>query len=339
MALRLANFQGRKRLGLTRICGRGCYTLRRAIVTGALRGISHPNTDLDAQTFLLRVRQLRLESGVNPDLPVTYRPQVTVAELEDPRVLIWDIGRNYQADRGNFDHHQDHNLGATPIILLQALGLQPSPLDEYVDKGDRGLFFKHPQPHRFVETLHGMASGINLVHAQDEIRSGHYQALLTWVEESGTDPYSRMTEGLLPERFHVFQRARREEEVAARAVAEGARWFQTRIGQVASVSAGYVGVMQVLYERGAALVILHEPHGHMSGWSRSAPKFTVGANPAVVAVPKELDLRPLFATLSALEPSGHSWGGQAGIGGSPREDGGSGLTAEQVIREVRNYLS
>jgi len=310
----------------------------RLLVAGAHRGISHPNTDLDAQTFLLRIRQVRAESGVNPVLPVAYRPQVTPGELDDPQVLVWDIGRVHAPERGCFDHHQDHTLGATPVILLQALGLEPSPLDLYVDKADRGHFFKHPQPLPFVETLHGMSAGISLLNADDQTRSGQFQDLLTWVEEAEVDPYGRFHEAVLPERFHPFIRARRAEEEAARGAAEAARWIMTRIGRVAYVASDVVGVMRTLYEKGAALVILHEPNGHMSGWDRRAPKFTVGANPAAVAVPDQLDLRPLFLRLSTLEPSGNLWGGQAGIGGSPREDGGSGLSADQVIREVRKFL-
>lgn len=310
----------------------------RSLVAGARRGISHPNTDLDAQTFLLRVRRLRAEACGCADFVVDYRPQVLAEELDDPEVLIWDIGRSHDPGRGNFDHHQNHELGATPIILLQALGLEPSPLDRYVDLADRGYFFKHPQEHPFLETLHGFSSGISLVHGDDQVRSVHYQDLLGWVEESGMDPFGRFPAKELPERFQVFLRARREEEEEARRAAEAARWLMTAIGKVAYIASEVVGVMRVLYAQGAALVVLHEPRGRMSGWSGPAPKYTIGANPAVVAVPERLDLRPLFARLSALEPSGHTWGGQAGVGGSPREDGGSGLGAERVIREVRQFL-
>lgn len=311
----------------------------RKLVAGALRGISHPNTDLDAQTFLLRVRKLRAEVLGRPDFPVAYRPQVSAAELEDPQVLIWDIGRSHDPARSNYDHHQDHRLGATPIILLQALGVEPAPLDRYVDLADRGCFFKQPQPHPFLETLHGFSSGISLIYGDDEVRSVHYQDLLAWVEEAGVDPFGRFRESDLPERFRPFQRARRAEEEDAKRAGEAARWLMTGMGKVAYIASDVVGVMRVLYEQGAALVIMHEPRGRQSGWTRPAPKYTIGANPAVVAVPEQLDLRPLFARLSALEPTGHSWGGQAGVGGSPREDGGSGLPAEQVIREVRQFLS
>ncbi|HLN62051.1 MAG TPA: hypothetical protein VK464_10920 [Symbiobacteriaceae bacterium] len=310
----------------------------RSLVAGALRGISHPNTDLDAQTFLLRVRQLRAAAGLRPDLEVSYQPQVTEGELDDPQVLVWDIGRSHDPARGNFDHHQDHRLGATPIILLQALGQEPSPLDRYVDLADRGIFFREPQPLPYVETLQGFSHGINILHGNDAERSNHFHDLLTWVEESGADPFGRFDRNLLPARFHPFVEARLAEEAVALGAAAGARWFNTRIGKVAYVAAKGMGVMRVLYDQGAALVILHEPEGRMSGWSRPADKYTVGANPALVAVPEALDLRPLFVRLATLEPSGHPWGGQAGIGGSPREEGGSGLSAEQVVREVTTYL-
>lgn len=308
------------------------------LVAGARRGISHPNTDLDAQTFLLRVRRLRAEAGCRPDFPVAYRPRIEPEELDDPTVLVWDIGRSHDPARGNFDHHQDHTLGATPVILLQALGQEPAPLDRYVDLADRGHFFKHPQPHPFLETLHGFSSGISLVYADDAVRSLHYQELLAWVEEAGVDPFGRFDEQGLPERFRPFLQARRAEEAAARQAAGAARWLATGIGKVAYIASDVVGVMRVLYEQGAVLVILHEPRGWISGWQGPAPKFTIGANPALVAVPERLDLRPLFARLSALEPAGRSWGGQAGIGGSPREEGGSTLPADLVLRELANFL-
>lgn len=325
-------------MGRFRIGRVGVHAVIRAIVTGAVGGISHPNTDLDAQTFLLRVRSLRAEAGISPEFPVAYRPQVTAAELEDPRVLIWDIGRSHDPARGNFDHHQDHLLGATPIILLQALGLEPAPLDRYVDLADRGQFLKNPQPYPIVETLYGLVAGINLVHGEDDVRSVHCQDLLTWVERSGADPFGRFTRSLLPDRFHLFFDARKRDYEEAQAAAEGARWFMTRLGKAAFVASEMIGVMQALYERGAVLVVHHEPRGRMSGWSRPAAKFTIGANPALVAIPEQVDLRPLWARFSDLEPSGHTWGGHAGIGGSPREEGGSGLTSEQVIREVRQFL-
>lgn len=304
----------------------------------AQRGVSHPNTDLDAQTFLLRVRQMREEMGYEAPLPVLYRPQVTPQELRDRRVLVWDIGRVYQAATGNFDHHQDPSLGATPIILLQALGQEPSALDRYVDQADRGLFFKNPQPHPFAETLQGLGAGINLLHHSDSQRSVHYQDLLAWVEEAGHDPYGRFDLGLLPARFRPFLEAKRREEQGAEREADRARWTESAVGPVAYVESDFIGAMHALYRRGAALVLLYEPTARLPGWSRPGAKFTIGANPAVVEIPEAVDLRIFFDRLSALEPSGHTWGGQAGIGGSPREEGGSGLTGQEVLHELLAYL-
>ncbi len=308
------------------------------ILAGARRGISHPNTDLDAQTFLLRATQMREQMGIDEPLPVVYRPQVSGGELSDRRVLVWDIGRDHDPRRGNFDHHQDHTLGATPIILLQALGREASPLDEYVDRADRGLFFKEPQPHPFAETLQGLGAGINLTHGRDEVRSRHYQRLLNWVEQAELDPYGRFSDQVLPHEFHPFLEAKRSEEAVAEREAAGARWFRTRIGRVAYLESSFIGAMHALYRREAVLVVLHEPEALISGWQRPARKFTIGANPARVAIPEELDLRPFFARLSSLEPSGNTWGGQAGIGGSPREEGGSGLTGPQIMRELEAFL-
>lgn len=305
----------------------------RALLAGARRGISHPNTDLDSQTFLLRYRQLSAR-----DLQVDYRAGVRQEELDDPAVLIWDIGGDYDPQRGNFDHHQDFDLGATPIILLQALGLEPGPLDLYVDRVDRGLYLRQPQPYPPSDTLVGVTVGISLCHGDDRVRSRWCQELLEWVEESDLDPAGRFTAENLPWRFQPFREARLAEAEEAAAHAAGARWYDTAIGRVAFVQTPVTGTMEALYRRDAALVVLYDPSARFSGWRRTGVKFTIGANPAVVDVPGRLDLRPLFETLSGLEPSLCRWGGQAGIGGSPREEGGSALRPEQVMRELLAYL-
>jgi hypothetical protein len=310
----------------------------RTLIANAQRGVSHPNTDLDAQTFLMRVRALRKEAGMDRVIPVTYQPQVSESELADPRILIWDIGRSYQPALGNFDHHQNHELGATPIILAEALGTEPNALDRYVDLGDRGEFFKKPQPFPLSETLHGMSGGINLLHRQDSVRSVRYQELLAWVEATGQDPFGRFPVEVLPEAFRPFAYARGAEEEEAEKAARGAQWFSSRLGKVAFVTAESIGVMRVLYNQGAAVVIHYEPHYRMSGWGRSARKYTIGANPSAVSIPDQLDLGPLFVRLSSLEPTGHSWGGHAGIGGSPREEGGTDLSAGLVLRETLTFL-
>lgn len=302
-------------------------------LVSARAGISHPNTDLDAQTFLRRLLQIRAEAGETEPLQVAYRPQVSPHELRDPRVLVWDVGRCLEPERGNFDHHQDHELGATPLLLLQALGRQPAPLDRYVDLADRGHFFKEPQPHPYAETLQGLSAGINLLQRRDDERSHQHQLLLAWVEEAGLDPFGRFQPIDLPASFRPFQEAKRAEEAAAEREADRAVWHQTPMGRLAFVETGYSGTMHMLYRRGAALVLLYERRARMPGWQRPAPRFTLGANPAVVAIPQQVDLRPLFARLSQLEPAGR-WGGQAGIGGSPRDEGGTALTPHEVMREL-----
>jgi uncharacterized UPF0160 family protein len=51
-------------------------------------------------------------------LPIERKISVTQEELDDPSVLILDIGRNYNPTLGNFDHHQGANLPATNILVL-----------------------------------------------------------------------------------------------------------------------------------------------------------------------------------------------------------------------------
>jgi len=46
----------------------------------------------------------------------TYTP--TPEDFADPRVLVLDIGKQYAPELGNFDHHQDGEMPATNLLLL-----------------------------------------------------------------------------------------------------------------------------------------------------------------------------------------------------------------------------
>lgn len=45
--------------------------------------------------------------------------QVSEHELNDPEVVIIDIGRSYNPALGNFDHHQDATLPASNLLILR----------------------------------------------------------------------------------------------------------------------------------------------------------------------------------------------------------------------------
>lgn len=53
-----------------------------------------------------------------PGTPVerTYTP--SESDFDDPFVIVLDIGRKYQPNLGNFDHHQDPELPAANMLIL-----------------------------------------------------------------------------------------------------------------------------------------------------------------------------------------------------------------------------
>ena len=51
-------------------------------------------------------------------LPIERKENATQEELDEPTILVLDIGRNYTPALGNFDHHQDSNSPATNILIL-----------------------------------------------------------------------------------------------------------------------------------------------------------------------------------------------------------------------------
>jgi hypothetical protein len=55
------------------------------------------------------------------DVPV-YRRNPTEDELADPGVAVVDVGRRYEPEAGNFDHHQDEDLPSSMVLVARALG-------------------------------------------------------------------------------------------------------------------------------------------------------------------------------------------------------------------------
>lgn len=57
--------------------------------------------------------------------PVIERRDPTVAELEDPEVLVLDVGNKYEPEKGNFDHHQfpRENRESAMMLFAKNVGL------------------------------------------------------------------------------------------------------------------------------------------------------------------------------------------------------------------------
>lgn len=75
-----------------------------------------------------------------PGLKIERR-EPTEAEINDPRVMVADIGRVYDPERRCFDHHQDAGLPASFVLVLQYLGIWETFKDcflwaEYMSKMD-----------------------------------------------------------------------------------------------------------------------------------------------------------------------------------------------------------
>lgn len=51
------------------------------------------------------------------------RRQPTQNDLDDPDILVLDVGGRYEPDKLNFDHHQDLSIPCSLVLVLQWLGL------------------------------------------------------------------------------------------------------------------------------------------------------------------------------------------------------------------------
>ena len=55
------------------------------------------------------------------DAPVERTFTPSEEDFADPTVFVLDIGRRFEPEKGNFDHHKDGQLVATNLLLLQHL--------------------------------------------------------------------------------------------------------------------------------------------------------------------------------------------------------------------------
>lgn len=53
------------------------------------------------------------------EIPVERVRRVEQMDLDDPEILVLDIGREYKPLSGNFDHHQSPDLQATNLLILK----------------------------------------------------------------------------------------------------------------------------------------------------------------------------------------------------------------------------
>jgi len=66
---------------------------------------------------ILAVAVIRL---ILPNISVSRKFKITPTEYNDPTILVIDVGRFYNPEKGLFDHHQDRSLMASNLLILDA---------------------------------------------------------------------------------------------------------------------------------------------------------------------------------------------------------------------------
>jgi uncharacterized UPF0160 family protein len=62
---------------------------------------------------------LRLTEAISYGTPIERVREVSSEDLQDKNVLVLDVGRQFDGE-SNFDHHQDPNLPASNVLVLEA---------------------------------------------------------------------------------------------------------------------------------------------------------------------------------------------------------------------------
>lgn len=80
--------------------------------------ITHANTFHADELLAIATFTHFINKDVVHEINVTRMNSVTPYMREDPSLYIFDLGGEYNELFGNFDHHQDRNLPATNILVL-----------------------------------------------------------------------------------------------------------------------------------------------------------------------------------------------------------------------------
>lgn len=67
----------------------------------------------------LAIYTLRKLGVITSDMSIERTFNVSSDDLANHSVLVLDIGKSYNPELGNFDHHQDTNLSATNVLVLE----------------------------------------------------------------------------------------------------------------------------------------------------------------------------------------------------------------------------
>jgi len=94
--------------------------------------------------------------------------QPTQRQLLDPKVLVWDIGQQYNALLNNYDHHQDGALPAACMLLLRHFypagpvrDILENRLFRYVSHVDTGEIIEDTGEEHTVPTFNSIIRNLN----------------------------------------------------------------------------------------------------------------------------------------------------------------------------------
>lgn len=109
------------------------------------------------------------------ELPVERKNKAEMEDLENPDVLVLDIGSRLEPEKGNFDHHQNSDIPATNILIINYLcddeklkAILHKQLFSSVDAVDRGIFrergeceYLTPDFNSLIRSLNNIDDGFN----------------------------------------------------------------------------------------------------------------------------------------------------------------------------------
>lgn len=111
---------------------------------------------------VLAIAFLRLFNIVSKGTEIvrSKRTNVDPEDLENPHVLILDVGGIYEPQKGNFDHHHDKELESTNVLILKHF---LSDNEEMVQKLWHSLFNYVSEIDRGIRSKKGESAGFSAI--------------------------------------------------------------------------------------------------------------------------------------------------------------------------------
>lgn len=292
--------------------------------------LTHPTPDLDAIGFVYSARK-----ACGARTPVACRTP-TRAELEDPAVIVGDIGLpsceaiGHSPGLNNYDHHFSHADRSATYLFNQTYDALRPDLVAYIDAVD--LVGGQEEADA---TLKAATVGVRMRHAGDDLailmQGGR---LLRWLEETDTPPGDLSSppppdiEDYLRSGQAELRRIRTELPAMQRATTGGGG----TVGYLVSTSPVVSIVKEEIFALGLDIAIVY---------SSTTNRYSIAANVRGATL-INLKRAGLADALNAEElrrgtPPEERWDGHDDRIGSPRPSG-SRLIADEVLMIVRMML-